>query len=165
VIQNIWITNAAGSVNFSPSKAQGCNQCALIRVTSFDEYASGGFRRLENEREFRFIGEWIFDDDPEGFEFAMKKGQAETIKDFVDLVKDRVHTLLIHCDAGQSRSPALAISIARYLKMDELAETILADPAYKPNPWVRKLTGQVFGVEPTREEYQIMLEKLLEERK
>ncbi len=160
MIQNIWITNAAGSAHFSPKRAENCKECALIRITNYDEYAKEGFRPLQYEKEFFRIGEWLFDDDPEGWEFAMQEKHALGIKAFVDDVKDQVNTLLIHCDAGQSRSAAVGLSVARYLGLHSIAEEICSIPAYKPNPWVRKLTGQIFGVEPTREEYQILLDKL-----
>jgi predicted protein tyrosine phosphatase len=38
--------------------------------------------------------------------------QAEQILDFVDEAWDKVETFLIHCEAGLSRSPAVAAAIA-----------------------------------------------------
>jgi len=43
---------------------------------------------------------------------VISHGQAEQILDFVDTLWDEVETFLIHCDAGRSRSPAVAAAIA-----------------------------------------------------
>ena len=60
-------------------------------------------------------------------------GQAHDILDFVTQYWRRIRTLMIHCHAGLSRSPAVAAAIAR-LKFGDDSE-FFEDP-YIPNPWV-----------------------------
>lgn len=43
----------------------------------------------------------------------MTECQAEEILKFADEYWDKVETLLIHCDAGRSRSPAVAAALSR----------------------------------------------------
>lgn len=45
-------------------------------------------------------------------EFMFNRNHAEQILDFVDRI-DKVDILMIHCEAGMSRSPAVGASIAK----------------------------------------------------
>lgn len=49
----------------------------------------------------------------------MSKGDAEQIAQFVQERRDEVDGFVIHCEAGISRSPAIASAIARYLNQPE----------------------------------------------
>lgn len=68
---------------------------------------------------------------------------AAQIKSFVDGL-DEIATLYVCCDAGESRSAALAAVLSRYLGLDEW--TIWDDPHYHPNPLVYRLGCKVFGI-------------------
>ena len=54
--------------------------------------------------------------------------QAEAICCFVLCVKDEIDTLIVHCSAGVSRSPAVAAAILKGL--GESDEAIWNDPRY-----------------------------------
>jgi predicted protein tyrosine phosphatase len=60
-------------------------------------------------------------------------GQAHDILDFVTRHWRRIRTLMVHCRAGLSRSPAVAAAVAR-LKLGDDSEFF--EPPYLPNPWV-----------------------------
>lgn len=66
--------------------------------------------------------------------------QAHDILDFVTQQWGRIETLLVHCDAGISRSSAVAAAIAR-LKGEDEAEFF--DEPYDPNPRVYQTIREV----------------------
>lgn len=78
---------------------------------------------------------------------AFSRDIALQIKDFVENLRE-IHTLYVCCDAGESRSAAVAAVIARYLGMDEWA--IWDNPRYHPNGLVYRLGCQAFGMRAGR---------------
>lgn len=56
--------------------------------------------------------------------------KARAILDFVESIKDKIDVLAIHCEAGLSRSPAIAGALSKhYFESD----TYFFDPPYCPN--------------------------------
>ncbi len=66
--------------------------------------------------------------------------QAHDILDFVTHYWDHIHTLMVHCDAGISRSSAVAAAIARLKWQDE--SQFLESP-FEPNPLVYRTIREV----------------------
>lgn len=61
------------------------------------------------------------------------RSHAKQIFDFVEQVKDKVDYLLVHCEAGKSRSPAIGGVLERaYIG----STNIFQHPNYRPNPLV-----------------------------
>lgn len=58
------------------------------------------------------------------------KQRANLILDFVDEVKNQIDMLVVHCEAGVSRSPAIAAVIAKILFDDDSA---FFKPPFTPN--------------------------------
>lgn len=58
--------------------------------------------------------------------------------------------IYVCCDAGQSRSPAIAAALRRYFGQDELA--IWRDPAYHPNALCYRRMCQALGICVTDQE-------------
>jgi hypothetical protein len=69
--------------------------------------------------------------------------QADAICAFVLLHARQIDTLIIHCTAGASRSPAVAAGILGGLRQDE--SQIWENPAYHPNPLVYRLVREAFA--------------------
>ena len=69
--------------------------------------------------------------------------QADAICAFVLLHARQIDTLIIHCTAGASRSPAVAAGILGGLRQDE--SQIWENPAYDPNPLVYRLVREAFA--------------------
>ncbi|GAB6454465.1 tyrosine phosphatase family protein [Bacillus luti] len=67
------------------------------------------------------------------------------VKEYID-----AHTIVIHCHAGISRSPALAIGIAWIMKNDYLQNEILESGKYIPNPHVLNVMAEALGVRETK---------------
>lgn len=65
---------------------------------------------------------------------------AYDILDFVTLYWDEIETLLVHCDAGISRSSAVAAVISR-LKFGDEGEFL--ESPYEPNPLVYRTLREV----------------------
>ena len=73
---------------------------------------------------------------------AMRPEHARDIADFVRQHRPDVGAFVVHCEAGMSRSPAVAAAIAEYLG---------EDPGYffkhyQPNDWVHGLTREALGL-------------------
>lgn len=75
-------------------------------------------------------GNYILFDDEHAFD----------ILDFVTMHWNRMGTLMVHCDAGISRSSAVAAAISR-LKFGEEGEFV--DPPFDPNPRVYRILREV----------------------
>lgn len=72
-----------------------------------------------------------FDDVSGGHDGCMELWQASEICDFVNEVKDKVNLLIVHCDAGQSRSAGVCAAIMKYLEGDD--SPIFNNPKFTPN--------------------------------
>ena len=66
--------------------------------------------------------------------------QAHDILDFITTYWDEIETLLVHCDAGISRSSAVAAAIAR-LKLNDESEFL--ESPFEPNPKVYRILREV----------------------
>lgn len=65
---------------------------------------------------------------------------AVRIADFVVQHRDRIKALVIHCEQGMSRSPAVGAGIAQSLGLD----TTPYDRDFQPNAYVRELVIEAF---------------------
>lgn len=79
--------------------------------------------------------------------FDSKK--ATNIKNFIDLYKDSVFNIIVHCTAGISRSGAVGCAIARYLNEDD--DYLLKTGLYIPNKLVYKIMCECLGLEYSEE--------------
>ena len=70
-------------------------------------------------------------------ETPMSKSDAKTIVDAFMKYKDRVEQIIVHCDAGYSRSPAVAAALAKALGMSD--EVYFSSGQYCPNRHVYRM--------------------------
>lgn len=75
---------------------------------------------------------------------TFETAQAEHIASFVNLLPEQITDLYVCCDAGESRSAAIAAAIMRYWDMDDTV--IWKNPQYHPNTLVYKVQMQAFGL-------------------
>lgn len=80
--------------------------------------------------------------DPETIVLMMPE-DAREIWSAVQQHRDHVETILVHCEAGISRSPAVAAAICRALGQDD--SSFFRD--YQPNRHVYRLVLQAAGVQ------------------
>lgn len=81
-----------------------------------------------------------------------KQEDFNGLKDFVDKYKNL--DIIVHCDAGISRSSAVAIAIHRYLKKDE--SWIWDSKSYFPNRKVLELCMNELGINKLDDYYNDM---------
>ena len=61
----------------------------------------------------------------------MSKEDGVLVRDFVEKFKNEVNEIIVHCDAGVSRSAGIAAAIGKYLNGDDMF--IFGRPRYCPN--------------------------------
>lgn len=84
----------------------------------------------------------FFDDIDHDAPTAMTAEQAKEIADFVNKYKDDVEQIIVHCDAGMSRSARCAAAIMKYLFGNN--ESIFNSKKYAPNLHCYSLTLNAF---------------------
>ncbi len=72
-----------------------------------------------------------FNDTDDEFSGAITDGDADNIARFVTAVSDKVDCLVVHCEAGVSRSAGVCAAIMKSLTDSDMA--IFNNPYYKPN--------------------------------
>lgn len=88
-----------------------------------------------------------------GRSFSME--DAEAFGAFLRSLPPQTHTVFCCCDAGKSRSPAVAAAVCRFFGQDDLY--IWKDPYVQPNMLVYDLLTQALGVPASDEEKDIRL--------
>jgi predicted protein tyrosine phosphatase len=76
---------------------------------------------------------------PSGIEIITEE-QAKTVAEFVRRLHAAVDGFAVHCEQGMSRSPAVAVAIARHLKQSD--ETFWQE--HQPNQYVLELVEESF---------------------
>lgn len=106
--------------------------CAIISITDvwsnnnvFQKNPKNGIQRVHHVK---------FDDVNRGGENCITEEQANAIAKFVKEVVDKVDIILVHCEAGQSRSAGCAAAILKWATGSDLQ--IYDDPKYTPNSTV-----------------------------
>jgi predicted protein tyrosine phosphatase len=174
----IWIANREIAAGMCP-RFDGHSSAAIIRITTWNEWIP-----LKHPEEFRdeirlaFSDctdvEWatmakkVFlfendDDDCVGVETPVPppitNQQARLLVEFIERNKD-VDVMVVHCDAGFSRSPAVGMFIAELLGLKDEHNRIAALAGvghFAPNPTVLERLRNVSGL---RSEKQKELNKL-----
>ena len=76
---------------------------------------------------------------------AMSELQAKQIVDFVHSLDSNIENLIVSCEAGMSRSPAVAAAILYALGEDDMR--IWNNSAYSPNTYVYRKVLKAFGLD------------------
>lgn len=74
--------------------------------------------------------------------WAMDMGHAMKVREFLEMYRGVWQTLIVHCEAGVSRSPSMALAIAETLGVSKYSiEPVARNWDAQPlNPWVYQLT-------------------------
>lgn len=73
---------------------------------------------------------------------GINETQAQQIIDFINEIAPIAKSLLVHCEMGASRSPAVAAAVAKYLGQDNK----LFFENYTPNMIVYKMVAKQAGI-------------------
>ena len=77
-------------------------------------------------------------------DILMTKEDAERIKGFVERYKEKAQQIIVHCEAGQSRSAGIMAAIKEWLEGDRFS--VWNDPKYTPNRHCyRTMMEAIFG--------------------
>jgi predicted protein tyrosine phosphatase len=107
-----------------PAFALNENRLGILSLQFYDIEDISAEMSLKDAVEYLTqFGDGLFKDD-----------QASQIVDFVELVKDKAEGLLVHCEAGVSRSAAVAAAIE--LMLNSSNERVFNDRRYSPNLYV-----------------------------
>jgi len=68
--------------------------------------------------------------------WVMTDAHAQEIAAFLYLIKDQIDLLVVHCDAGISRSSAVATAAAEMFGLDTELERLQSNKRYSPNQYV-----------------------------
>jgi predicted protein tyrosine phosphatase len=79
--------------------------------------------------------------DPAGLLVLFSEEDAHRVLDFVKTVWDRIDLLMVHCEAGASRSPAIAAAVSRVYLGDD--GPFVLPHLYEPNPLVYRTMLEV----------------------
>lgn len=150
---------------------------AIFRIRGW-HLRTEGMEDLIHHSKFAYINQWYFDDQIPSRLFTaglsghpLKKEQAEDIVKQIKLIEPEIELLVIHCAAGISRSPAVALAIAEYYKLWHIVQNIVLQSRrtdglfstgmhYFPNAHVLKLMRQAFGILATDTERQEMYNQM-----
>ncbi len=121
---------------------------AIISIT--DHRLS--FNTFANARWIKSVLKLKFDDVTEdgAFGFCITDEDAAAIRTFIKSVEDKVQRLIVHCEAGVSRSAGVAAAITKALHGDDMP--IFNSTQYCPNMTCYKKVLLAFFVEVDEEE-------------
>lgn len=130
MIHNFIIMDRIDAKKYSYKKHE--NKSVIISINSFNSIKNN-FKRFK-ENGILSILDLYFDDVFIDCKYSIKEEDIKSIIKFVDFWKDKADTLIVHCDAGVSRSSAVAACMKRYLGFDDW--DIFKNPNYEPNSLV-----------------------------
>ena len=120
-------------------KEEHTHSSIIISISS----ANGHRPKLVKKEHNRVVAVlYLFFDDEVVGDNTFSDEQAEQIIRFVDVWKSVVERLVVHCDAGVSRSAAVCAAMKRYLGFDN--QDIFKCQQYEPNPLVYETLIQQF---------------------
>jgi len=140
-----WVFSHDNMAAISPKNKMGYKQPVLLRITSRrDSHGNLAFKPLEFEHEFSQIHQIHFDDvfselenlwQSKGLQYkTISQEQANNIfQYYLKNKNDGADAFFVHCDAGISRSAAIAISLMEYEKKFPLVEKVLSIRKFIPN--------------------------------
>ena len=156
------------AVQFHPF-GEGLANVAMIRITTDPE-----FGRLHYPDQFMGVLELHFADiidgdrdkwNQEAIDYFEKMGmkthpisleQAKQIVEFAEQMRDQeCHTMVVHCQAGYSRSPAVAVALAEHLgEKQEYHKlcNLVGRGRFSPNPTVLSRIREATGARDRRQQ-------------
>ena len=126
-MQNVLIMsrNRAKKFTFQPHDFTS----AIISITDVDKELNTLIVNTDNG--VKWVLKVQFDDRDKGEPFCITEKDAEKIAEFVKKTADKVDTIIVHCEAGISRSAGVAAAISKYFFNDDTA--IFNNRQYCPN--------------------------------
>lgn len=80
------------------------------------------------------------------------KQDAELLVSFFERNRN-IDSIIVHCHAGVSRSPAIALGLSWYLRNQQLEQAVMDSGKYVPNPLVMRILAETIGVYDEKQEF------------
>lgn len=156
-------------MNRTKAKRETFKPCApstaIISITDMDKERN----LFQHPDWLKYTFRFQFDDVDMGQKNCITQAQANKIAEAVEMVKDKVERIIVHCEAGISRSSGVAAAIMKYLNGDDMP--IFGNGEYTPNMTCYRMVLNALN-EPfdedeiqDKENYNISLWKKLFEEK
>ncbi len=139
-------------IHIMPSK----KLIALCPVTAAAALISTSLGVAEEKIQIPYIIAHYDDVDMDGPR-ALSQKQASEFADFVKNLGPEIKHLYICCDAGESRSAAIAAATARYFGLDD--DWIWSSPKYHPNMFCFERMIQAYGLTISDGEMDCLIHK------
>lgn len=106
----------------------------------FADVTKEGFEKILREE-----GDLVQKNLDEGHAFwPMNEDHAKQIIAFADRIRSQVDLLVVHCDAGISRSSAVALSLAEKFELVDEYRSLTENRRFHPNPMIRSMLREQF---------------------
>lgn len=129
---NFQIMNRKDAISYSHKPHS--ESSVIISISSSDNYSLPSFGTNHNNGIKKTL--CLFFDDVEVTEkderyHPISEDDARKIVDFVKRWKNKVDTIIVHCDAGQSRSAGVMAAISKWMTGSDM--WVFDHSYYKPN--------------------------------
>jgi HEAT repeat protein/predicted protein tyrosine phosphatase len=164
-LPTIFITSCAEASEHILCKIRGPLIKHLISIGSPGVDPPQGYSQVPHRLRLEFDDIDAPDDDPD-YVLATSEDIRKVI-DFVPLISQDGGNILIHCQAGISRSCAVALTVCAVLlgagkEEEALAMVLAARPQAEPNRWIVELADEALGregklVEVVQQHHELLL--------
>lgn len=117
---------------------------AIVSICNTDGSMIHWFKKQHNNVLNIDFDDSTFDDEESGI-FSITESQA---KDIVDFFENNIHVdnFIVHCEAGISRSAAVAVCFVDFLHINGIRDITLHENfSFHPNPKVERLIHKEFS--------------------
>jgi len=138
----ISIYNSSGPLDADQVlESLGCHEILSLRFSDISSTQYHSMSKYKNHKKHLVL----FSDN-----------HAKQIIDFIDRQKDKIIDLVVHCEAGISRSGAVGLFVCRYLGLDERKYRD-DNPEIEPNHYIFNVLYKVSGM---KSNYETLWHKL-----
>lgn len=150
---NVIVLSRTKARKFSYSNKE--NECVIISIT--DPFSkTNRFARTSYIKDVLRVEFDDIDQQSQGG-ILMNETHANTIASFVDKWKDKVDTIVVHCEAGVSRSAGTAAAILKFINNDD--SPVFDNGRFCPNMHCYRMMLNAFYCEINEEEILIKEER------
>ena len=130
--------------SWNDNSIDAVHDTAIVSICNSDDSMSHWFNSNHKNVLNLDFDDTTFDDEELGIH-SINEEQAKSIVDFFETHKD-VANFVVHCEAGISRSAAVAICFVDFLHMNDVKDiTLHENYSFHPNPKVERLIHKEFS--------------------
>ena len=136
--------NLAHKYSFKPHE----EKTAIVSINNVDS----GFVNFRNNNKNNIVAvlSLFFDDVCSDEPNCMNENDAEKIAEFAKSIVNKVDKIIVHCEAGVSRSAGVAAALMKYFNGDDMP--IFENPQYCPNMYCYSMMLNTLMIDINEEE-------------